>query len=136
MALKDAYKLDQSLAFDKGYQVDFYDELGNVVGFVMVKYAGPSNKKFTAFRTAFMKPYERKVQAGSMPEAESDKLLQEAFVRGGIITGWSEGELNVDSFKAAMQECPPETWRDIFTTAYNAKFFTPITREDEIKNSN
>jgi hypothetical protein len=134
MSLRDAYKLDETLAFDKGFRVDFYDGLGNEIGFVTVRYAGPSNRKFTAFRTAFMKPYDRKVAQGNMPESESDKLLQEAFVRGGIITAWSEDlPITVENVQAVMKD-NPETWRDVYTTAYNAKFFTPITREDETKN--
>ena len=134
MALKDAYKLDPSLAFDKGFKVDFYDDLGEEVGFVAVRYAGPSNKKFTAFRSAFMKPYERKVASGVMSEAESDKLTQEVFVKGGIIAGWSEDqEITVENFREVMKD-NPEMWRDIYTTAYNAKFYAVVSREAETGN--
>lgn len=134
MALKDAYKLDPSLAFEEGYRVVFYDELGNEIGFVNVRYAGPSNKKFTAFRGAFMKPHERKVASGSMSEAESDRLTQEVFVKGGIIADWSEGpEITVDSFRDVMKE-NPEVWRDLYTTAYNAKYYAAVTREAETGN--
>lgn len=135
MSWKNTYKIDEHLAFETGYQVDFYDELGNVIKWVKVRYAGPSNKKFTAFRNAFMKPHERKIASGNMPETESDKLTQEAFVKGGIITEWSDNEpITVESFRAAMADAPPETWRDILNTAYNARFYAPISQAAETGN--
>ncbi len=134
MGLKDAYKLDQEKAFDKGNRIDFYDDLGNEIGFVTVRYAGPSNKKFTAFRAAFMKPHERRVAQG-MSEAESDKLLQEAFIKGGIVTEWSEYlPITVENFREVMQAAPPETWRDIYTSAFNAKHYADVSREAETGN--
>ena len=135
MSIKDAYKLDAELAFDKGFRIDFYDDLGNEIGFINIRYAGPSNKKFTAFRSAFMKPYERKVASGSRSEAESDKLTQEVFVKGGIIAAWGEDqEITVESFREMMQAAPPETWRDIYTTAYNAKYYAAVSKEAETGN--
>lgn len=134
MGLRDSYKLDQEKALGTGNRVDFYDELGNEIGFVNVRYAGPSNKKFTAFRAAFMKPHERRMAQG-MSEAESDKLLQECFVKGGIVTAWSEeAPITVESFREVMQEAPPETWRDIYSSAFNAKFYAAITQEAEAGN--
>lgn len=134
MSLRDAYKLDESLAFDKGFRVEFNNELGDSIGWVDVRYAGPSNKKFTAFRQSFMKPYERKIASGNMSEAESDRLTQEVFIKGGIVSAWSEDcELNVENFKDVMN-ASAEMWRDIYTTAYNAKFFTPVNLESETKN--
>lgn len=134
MSLKDAYKLDNTIAYDEGFKVDFYNDLGEEIGFIKVRYAGPSNKKFTAFRQAYMKPHERKISTGTMSEAESDKLTQEVFVKGGIIAGWSEDcEITVESFKDVMN-ASPEMWRDVFTTAYNAKYYSAVSREDEAKN--
>ena len=134
MGLRDTYRLDEAKATDKGFKVDFYDDQGNEVGFVCVRYAGPSNKKFTAFRNNIMKPFERKVAQGNMSEAESDKLLQEAFIKGGIITDWSEDlPLTVDNFRTVMNESAPEVWRDIYLAAYNPKFFA-ADREAEAGN--
>lgn len=131
MAWKNTYALDEDLAFNTGFKVEFYDAQGNVVNWVKVKYAGPSNKKFTAFRNVFMKPYERKMAQGSMSETESDKHLQECFIKGGIVTEWSDDRpITVENFRDAMEEAPPETWRDIMTSAFNPKFFAPITVDE------
>lgn len=135
MSFRNTYPLDEEKAFNSGFRVEFFNAEGEVVSHVDVRYAGPSNKKFTAFRNAFMKPHERKISMGSMPEAESDKLLQECFVRAGIIAGWSEPiPVTVENFRAAMEEAPPETWRDIMSTAFNIRFYTPITQEAEAGN--
>ncbi len=135
MSWKNTFKLDEALAFETGYQIDFYDALGNVIKSVWVRYAGPSNKAYNTFKNAFMKPHERKAAMGNMPEAESDKLTQECFVRGGIITKWSDDTpITVESFRAAMVEAPPETWRDILNTAYTAKYYVPVTQAAEAGN--
>ena len=135
MSWKNLYKLDDSLAFGDGYKIEFYDDMGNVIKWIQVRYAGPSNKKFNAFRNAFMKPHERKIAQGNMHEAESDKLLQECFVRGGIVVAWSDDTpITIESFRESMEEAPPEVWRDIYSTTYNPKFYALVSKEAETGN--
>ncbi|MCL2760767.1 MAG: hypothetical protein FWD70_03860 [Desulfuromonadales bacterium] len=122
MGLLESYTADNE-KLKSGHKVEFYNDAGDIVGWITVGYAGASNRHFNNYRASFMKPYERKIAQGSMSETESDKLLQEVFVRGGIVLAWGEDEpLTVENFQNVMEQ-RPEIWRDIVNVAYNMKLF-------------
>jgi hypothetical protein len=116
-----------------------YEKDGVVIDLGVAKFrlrrSGGSNRKFATVFAKKVKPHQRALTAGTLPEEESRRMLLEVFYET-VVVGW-EGvtdeagqplEFNEANFKKLMTDLP-DLWDLIREEANNAKNFR---REDAV----
>lgn len=134
-SLYEVFGTDTSLENDKGVVIDYG------VAKITVNRAGGANTKYQKVLEAKLRPYRRKLEAGTMDPELNRRLLAEVYAEA-IITGW-EGVTDTKNKPLAFnkENCVkvlidlPDFFSDIIAFTSDLKNFRKAEIEEDSKNS-
>src|SRR5690606_38337747 len=126
---------DENRESGEGVRVEYDDGRA-----FMIHRAGGSNRKFTKLLQAKMKPHERKLQMGTLPESVAERIMMECYAHA-IVIGWdgitAKGKavpFTPDNC-IALFEAKPEVFRAIQRDANDLALFRREVQEENAGNS-
>lgn len=131
----DDYTTDENLESGEGVRVEYDDGRAFII-----HRAGGSNRKFTKLLQAKMKPHERKLQMGTLPEDVAERIMRECYAKA-IVIGWdgiTAGGKKVPFSPEncmALFEAKPEVFRAIQRDANDLALFRREVQEENAGNS-
>lgn len=130
----DAYEMDENLESGEGVRVEYDDGRA----FILHR-AGGSNRKFGRLLQAKMKPVQRRVETGTLPDSVAERILRDCYAEA-VIVGWdgiTAGGKAVPFSKEnvlAFLEQQPEVFRAIQRDANDLALFRAEEREADLGN--
>lgn len=132
----DRFKTDQKAEADEGVILDY-----GSAGKIRIHRAGGQNRKFTDLAKARMKPYTRQLQAGTLDDAVSKKLLVELYA-DAVVVGWEgvhdrNGDIMEFNRANVIQLFTdlPDLFTDVQAAAADHSLFLSSLQEDIAGNS-
>ncbi|CAH1661684.1 conserved hypothetical protein [Hyphomicrobiales bacterium] len=130
----EAYEMDENCESGQGVTIEYDDGRR-----FTIHRAGGSNKKFGRVLTARMKPFQRRIEMGTLPDAVGDRVLAEVYAET-IIIGWegiAKGGQDLPFTKENVVDfllAKPEVFAAIRQDATNLAHFRKEATELDAKN--
>lgn len=131
----DDYITDENLESGEGVRVEYDDGRAFII-----HRAGGSNRKFTKLLQAKMKPHERKLQMGTLPENVAEAIMRECYAKA-VVIGWEGITAKGKKVPFSPENCIaffeafPEVFRAIQRDANDLALFRREVQEENAGNS-